>query len=86
MRKDRQVLSLDFTRWEEGDMNNYLLVKLWDQCVGEVYKNKQRRISHGVRGRKTEHLDQEKGQKNLIPQEPAEADLETKYKMSSLQQ
>lgn len=63
MRKDRQVLSLDFTRWEEGDMNNYLLVKLWDQCVGEVYKNKQRRISHGVQGRKTEHLDQEKGQK-----------------------
>lgn len=41
-------------------MSNYILVKLWDQCVGEVYKNKQRRMTHGAEGRKREHLDQER--------------------------
>lgn len=51
---------LDFTKWEEGDIINYFLVKLWDQCVGEVYKNKQRRTTHGAEGRKIEHLDQER--------------------------
>lgn len=41
-------------------MINYILVKLWDQCVGEVYENKQRRMTHGAEGRKIEHLDQER--------------------------
>lgn len=41
-------------------MINYISVKLWDQCVGEVDKNKQRRMTHGAEGRKIEHLDQER--------------------------
>lgn len=40
MRKAGKFDHLDFTKWEEGDIN-YLLVKLWDQCVGEVYQNKK---------------------------------------------
>lgn len=59
MRKAGKFDHLDFTRWEEGDINCFL-VELWDQCVGEVYKNKKRRMTHGVEGGKTEHLDQER--------------------------
>lgn len=35
-----KVGHFDFTKWQGRDMNNYILVKLWDLCVGEVYENK----------------------------------------------
>lgn len=41
MRRAGKFDHLDFTKWEKGD-TNYLLVKVLDQCVGEVYKNKKR--------------------------------------------